>query len=277
VSWDASGRWAAAPALVSNDDTLFLGPIESLQPAFSDTTTYAWHPSDEGRIAWIGDPVGEGLSLATGSISATGLNIRPVTLSDTTLNRDDRLIAWGDWGFVLEQRTEESTSLVTLAPDGSPLGGVAGLSVVGVRPDGTMLVHPSTPDLSAPASMTGPALDVFEPVPWAISPRVVWSHDGSISAQVVPSVFGAALEVRGATFDSQMLLDSDEAIPVAWSPDDRFVLVWAADAKRRRGSPDPEVPGPALILVDTTDRSVHILAVPGVVLDAAVDQTRDTG
>jgi hypothetical protein len=58
------------------------------------------------------------------------------------------------------------------------------------------------------------------------------------------------------------LLDVDEAIVMAWTPDDRFVVAWTPASRIRVVGDEEPVTGPALIFVDTADRTVHAVPAP---------------
>jgi hypothetical protein len=94
--FDSSGRWFAATTLVPDQEgsVLSVGIASSFPPLVSGVTSFAWHDSQSGELAYT--RVSEG----AGSLWVVHANRRPVQV----VGRLDPLVrvsAWGEWGFVV--------------------------------------------------------------------------------------------------------------------------------------------------------------------------------
>jgi hypothetical protein len=81
--------------------TLRIGEPSSVGTQFIDVGSFVWHERAERDIAFIATlPLEDQPSLLTASVATTSfdlLSLRRVT----TVNEDDRVVAWGDWGIAL--------------------------------------------------------------------------------------------------------------------------------------------------------------------------------
>ena len=265
VDWDASGRWAAALARSPVGPTLYIGIVEdAIHPVYTGASSFRWHPEDEGAIAWIGVERDLGHVLYRGRFSALGFEYEEVAALQPGPILSDVLVAWGDWGYVLFRRTQETLGIVTYDPDGDLVADGDGLELAAAGPDGTLYVVEQTAVISgsAPIAATDVSLTDLRDLGWSAGRGLAISHDGRFAATITETSFGSALDVHGPATSFQTLLDSSNAIVLGWSADDRFVIAWAPESRLRT---DPAQRGfqvgPALVFVDLQDRSVHAVAV----------------
>ncbi len=160
VELDASGRWIAALGAdsdVTAGTVLYVGSVGGqLLPVATEVRGFAWHDSDEGRLAWSSRRPGESGWLTVADVQ-TGSRSTVVEVDGTRLRR------WGDWGFALavpgpEYRTElrDGSGTVLDIVRGFPLGPVpGGLGFTRLTPtDGQAPAFIRSTDGAAIASMS---------------------------------------------------------------------------------------------------------------------------
>lgn len=282
VHFDASADWIGAlqtvPDSVRPGETLYLaGRDMDFQPFDTGVTTFDWHPTAPRRLAWVRTTFDGELELWSGEVPGPAEDLRRVA-GFGSVAEDEQLVlrAWGDWGYALTRfRLGAEQVVLTLDPDGRTVG-EREAAFVAAAPDGRLLVKPLPPgaDPRLGAGFTDLAMETFEPVAWPISLEAIWSSGGERLASVSFEGVGAVLRVRGdGSF--QHVLDAQWAIPVAWSPGNRFVVSYA-DGVRTRFSIDPEDSArdgeqrrPALVFTDAADRSTSAIAVTSPVTEMA--------
>lgn len=281
AAFDAHGEWAAAltfpDAPLRPGAGLYLaGPDLHFAHFESGVASAAWHPTARGRLAWTRSTLEGSLELWTGDFPGPLDGLRRVTVLGPVGSQAPLFLeAWGDWGFALTALAPDGTpQLVTLAPDGTRRG-ESDARLVAATSDGTLLLasERGRGTVLPGLRITDPALEAMEPVAWAVTDPAVWAAGGADIASVLTTGVGAVLQVSGAsTFQS--VLDTPFAEVLAWSPQDRFVVMWAA-ATRTRFSADPaprsarEERRPALVFVDLADRSTSAIALAGTPVDIA--------
>ena len=167
VTWGADSAGASVSSMgrlvmtVTDEaaPTLWVGRRGSVVPAFIDVHGAAWHPADDGRIAFVGRVPGtDGYHLFTATVGSLG-NVSYLVDRQPVSPRSE-LVAWGDWGFVLSHRVEpslrawevtvpgtEDTSArellhvtLLLGPSGRPLVSLPGIPLE-VGPNGEMVIQ----------------------------------------------------------------------------------------------------------------------------------------
>ncbi len=264
IRWDASGEWAAVLGDFrgGRGSILYAGRGANLVPLATDVATIAWHSDEPGRLAWVdigGDvPTVQALDLDT-SEQAEGFTV-PAPLIPV-------LQAWGDWGYAFSVAGFEDgfPELLVVDGRGTEVARSAEMELVATGPGGVMLVAlPGGGD-----AVTGP--DLAEPmrVAWPRLGPVVWSPSGCCVAAIVESDLDDALLIHDRerpTF--RILTGSRGSTVLAWSPDERFVVLYVRNSGTLLRGASSE---PALVFADLEDKSVHAVAVADAPLGAAFE------
>lgn len=109
--FDSSGRWFAATTFVPDQEgsLLSVGIASSFAPLVSRVTSFAWHDSESGELAYTRVSEGEG------SLWVVRANRRPVQVVGG-LDPLARVSAWGEWGFVV--RDPAANQMILYNPGG---------------------------------------------------------------------------------------------------------------------------------------------------------------
>lgn len=210
--FDFSGRWLASTTAVPGDvgSTLSMGILSSFTPLVSGVTSFAWHDSEPGDLAYIRVSGEEG-SLWTARPDRTS------SLVVDGLDPSVTLSSWGDWGFALQDPVERRVVLFT--PDGELRSFVDGVAY-GSHPSGWIVVSDGELVLVSAGggvSRLGTDLDAVGAV---------------LNAEFSPD--RSLIAVRGD--EGLVVVDADDGsrlrnveLPasnpdLAWSSDSRFVL-----------------------------------------------------
>lgn len=271
AGFDAAADWVAAlgasAAPLRQGETLWLaGRDFQFQPFESGVTSFVWHPATPGRLAWTRTTLDGAVELWSGGFPGPTEEIRLVaSFEDTGVG----LAAWGDWGYaLLAAGAEVAPRLITLGPEGEVLTEESGTELWGASAGGTLVVARYAAAPVPTVWLVGPSLAGGEQVDWLVGPPAQWSADGARAASVTIAGVGAVLQISGEG-SFQSVLDTQFAIPVAWTPDDRFVVAWASGVRTRfsarPGEPLSAREGrrPALVFTDLADRSTSAIAIDG--------------
>jgi len=117
ASFDASAEWLAYLSYFRTDASLHLGLPATSQPAqFIGVSGTAWHPTDPLRIAWTARlPTAETAYLYEGLVDPSTQEL-VVTRQVAEVFPTEALVAWGDWGFLLERRAFLDPSYAVSVP-----------------------------------------------------------------------------------------------------------------------------------------------------------------
>ncbi len=258
MSWDVTGVWGAAVGEfrdVGPGGILYVGQGADLAPVATGVTTFAWHDTEAGRLAWV-EIDAEGRSVLRSTDWTTESDIEESELPAPGVISLER---WGDWGYALsiDRLGGALPDVVVLDPAGRTRALWEGVLLHAAGPGGRLL-------MTLPGATVAVAeLDDAEPqpVPWAVTSTPVWSPSGCCAAMAADSPnLGAALVVNEPGRPSfRIVTGTSPAEVVGWTPDERFVVLWSADAGEllRTGA------GPGLVFVDLLDRSVNAVPVAG--------------
>jgi hypothetical protein len=105
ASFDASAEWLAYLSFFRTDASLHVGLPATSQPAqFIGVSGAVWHPDDPRRLAWTARlPTAEAPVLYEGIIDSDTQQLL-VTRQVAEVFPTEALVAWGEWGFLLERR-----------------------------------------------------------------------------------------------------------------------------------------------------------------------------
>ncbi|MDQ3781697.1 MAG: hypothetical protein M3349_02010, partial [Actinomycetota bacterium] len=129
VTWGASSTTAALDAsnslvmAITNEgaSTMWVGSAPLVVPAFIDVRGAAWHPTEGGRIAFVGRaPGAEAHHLYTALGRPTGGITNLVDLGGVPERTE--LLGWGEWGFALSRLVEPSLRLWDVSDPDNPDG-----------------------------------------------------------------------------------------------------------------------------------------------------------
>ncbi len=226
-AWDSSGEWLASLAGGVGRFDLYVGRFGDLGPLALGVDSFAWHSDDPGRLAWI--------EIFEGRTELRVLDLAAPTPLPANLGPiDGDLIAWGEWGFLVQEvPIGKAPRLVSLGPDLARRGEHE--AIVSHRTNGiyaTAVATSLTPlDIVDPS--TGGLVPPADPVPAAFEAYV-----NPASRQVL------TVEPSTETTSVMWLRSLDESTATAfrvpghlvldWSPDGRWILV---DSQRSVSTP----------------------------------------
>jgi hypothetical protein len=146
---DAEGDRLAALAPVFGAEsvprTLSVGTAAGLEPVETSATSFSWHPTEPGRLAWT-------LATEQGADLMSGIPGSAERVA--SLPAGAELAAWGDWGYALQV----GDRLLTLDESGRGVATDA-LRLLAASPDGRLVVAGSHGHLlDRRWSITGPRL-----------------------------------------------------------------------------------------------------------------------
>jgi hypothetical protein len=186
MSWDASGNWAASLSRAAGGSSLYVGGVdEPLRPAYIPAAGFHWHPTDPGRIAWLGD-TGDGWALHEGIIDAQGFVTSHLIPTDLDPAAGEALLAWGDWGFAAVRRAGAEPVLEVTRPDGSTATASAWLVTASADGQFVLRSFETGEFLRSDASLA-----VLEPLDWGDGEVMLWSHEGDVLACASPRAAAA--------------------------------------------------------------------------------------
>lgn len=109
LRFDVAGSYLAMTNTVPGlgGQVLSLGRFNSIRPVVAEVTSYAWHDSRSGRLAFTAGMGGESQLYTTSASLAPELVLSGMAQGAT-------VVAWGDWGFAVQERGE----VVLLNPNG---------------------------------------------------------------------------------------------------------------------------------------------------------------
>lgn len=209
VSLDATGRFVALSERVPGLEgaVLSMGRFNGIRPVSSAVTSFVWHDSRSGELAFTTETHGEWL------LRRVAGNFSPSTVAAGPA--DGRSVAaWGDWGFALRA---QDGNVVLLTPSGEPKAIVPGLALASHR-SGWLLVQDD--GLKLVSAGGGVRRLDLEDVPAPVF-AAAFSPDGdlvAVAGRLGISVYELAAESRLAR------LSGYPGGWLAWSSDSRFVL-----------------------------------------------------
>lgn len=256
LSADAAGRLFAgvAPSALEGPGlALYVGTLAGLRPAAMDVLSVAFHSTAPGRLAWLEFHAGDS-RLRTSTLDPGGaLSVAPTPVA--AVAADQRLVGWGDWGFLLAGWDEAAQTWVAclLDPSGRERWRQPAVAAH-ASPRGDVLLAHDEPGGEyrwslTPAQPAGGRATPFPEVPADADLGAAWSPDGARIAFVAPGEAGLASRLHVLHLDGTP--DRSAEVPlrvagVSWSHDGRFLLARAAEPEGRD----------ALFFFDTLDGSI---------------------
>lgn len=217
VRFDSSGRWLALTTDLPESDgaLLSVGNPATISPLVAGVTSFAWHDSYDGVLAYTQEVEGEWL------LSVVKANRNPEVVV-RGVGIDGRVIAWGDWGWAVQDDTAEEVVLFTSSGDlktrqqGTVFGSHPSGWIVVVEGDRVSLVSGGGGVQRLDISL-GAVGDVVAAV---LSPDAdLIALVGSQGIKIAPVDGEGEVVVVPRTFDEDQ---------VTWSSDSRFLVVPAA-------------------------------------------------
>jgi hypothetical protein len=210
---DVSGRWLASTMSVPDQtgNVLSVGIASSFSPLTSGVTSFAWHDSETGDLAYTQ------VSEEEGSLWVVPPT-RNAVLVVAGLDPRVAVSSWGDWGFALQDPVEGQIVLYT--PGGEFRSVLAGVAF-GSHPSGWVVAADGGLILLSAGGGVNRLDTDLEGVGEVMNAE--FSPDGSLIA------------VRGD--DALLVVDSDDGTPLlifegrgnqpdlAWTSDSRFVIL----------------------------------------------------
>lgn len=273
-AWDATlERFAAISTVPAGGPALYFGPPADIRLVTNGVTSFAWHDSRPGEIAYMLEPQADGLTELWRSLPVSS-DLRSRTFTSTRVTRlqfDAQLVAFGDWGFALTDFSNQLDRelLITLDPEGGLIA-QAPLEFLDSEPGGRMLVASNVGEEGPELAIIGPdlgpaeALLLLEATDGVLSPSAGWvaryAKEGSV----------LALSQLGGPQRFSLELGVGDAEPMHWSADLRWVLLVGFETTEFQDT---------LLFADLRDREVHSVALPqgviqwGAVSGVAIDAT----
>lgn len=222
AAYDAAQRLVAVtvPELGTDALALHVGTPGDLQFVASGVTGFAWHDSEAGAIAWVGE-ADAGFTLMTARVS-DGVVER--TLVGARSERV-RAVAWGSWGYALQG----DEGLTTVAPGGETIAH-DDVQFVAAGDDGRLIVaRPAGIPLSSDWVITDSSLEDQRPLgrfrDLEEHPTAAAILPGSGRVVLVSNRFGegsdlARIEILAADGSPEAVIRSGMiADSIAWSGD----------------------------------------------------------
>lgn len=233
--------------------SLHVGYLGDLRYVTSSVTSFAWHPTDPSAIAWVEENK-DGYALVMATVSDGLVMATQVAL----VGKRVRLVAWGSWGFALQ----DDGGLTTFAPSGTPIAH-GDVQFVAAGSDGRLIVaRPAGVPVSSDWAITQPDLEDQQslesfggldghPTTAAILPssgRIVLvtnGNRGDLTRIEILNPDGS----RQATVRSEMIAES-----IAWSPDEAQLAVGGYHSSSNRLRP--------VALLVASDGTGEVIEVP---------------
>jgi hypothetical protein len=203
---------------------LHVGYPGDLRFVTSGVTSFAWHPTDPSAIAWVQE-TRHGFALVEATVSDGLMMATQIAM----VGKRIRLVAWGSWGFAVQ----DDHGLTTFTPSGAPIAhddvqfvaaGSNGRLIV-ARPAGVPLSNDwaiTQPDLSDQQSLERFGDLDAHPTAAAILPSsgriVLVTNDNE--AHIARIEILNADGTRQAAIRSEMIAES-----IAWSPDEARLAI----------------------------------------------------
>lgn len=263
---------AAALSTVSPGWNLWVGTPENAEPIALSMTSWAWHATDPGRIAWIelDQSLPETLPalLRTATLPTGADGVFPIADDPADLGSVPSVVLFDDQGFLLQSPTDEDGYwLIAIDPDEGRESGRLAARYLGVLPDGDLLV-------STAGSLQRASRDLTETADFP------FPSDKRMSAIATSSAHNrwAIWEVEDATgvaTPTQLWILDGEAIvfettlpqtlrSVSWSVDGRWLIAAVGEPSPLSGFSSGQ-----LWFIDTEDWSMHQVEAPGYIFAIA--------
>lgn len=186
---------------------LSMGRFNEIRPVTTEARSYAWHDGTIGSLSYTSDSE-IGTALYTVRADLVSIPVAQIPAPDV------KLIGWGDWGWALQQGSED---IVLLNPDGEFKDTESGVGLA-THPDGWVLVAEG--DELKLVSAGGGVRRL------GTSPEVGSLHAGRFSPDATKvAVAGTrGIGVVDLETEATRLLAEIVSPSVAWSSDSRFVL-----------------------------------------------------
>jgi len=210
IAFDTSGVFMATMSAPpgTSAPTLIAGRFNSLLPISGRVTSFAWHDGAPGRLGYVVDradrwEIWQAIPGLTESLEIEGAAPMP------------QLVAWGDWGYALQDGEE----ITLLTQDGDQKASYRG-NVLASRGDGWLLVAGASVDMLSAGG--GVVRLQFEPDRVGAVKSASFSPDGeSIAVVGSGGILVSPIGGDGETVEFEAA-DASEAI---WSADSRFLVV----------------------------------------------------
>jgi len=240
--FDVTGTWLAVSTRIPETGETFLsrGKPSSLIPLASGVTSFTWHDSESGRLAYtqITDDVLEV------RVSRSGRSSELVT-TDSALTAE--VAAWGDWGWAIQ----DESGRITLLNEAAVVKTTSQGNVLDSHPDGWILTY----DFRVRLLSAGGGLRALDVDPATIGEVL----GGAISPDRGQVALVGTMGLTVVTIaDDSVAVSVPFTVPntkVSWSSDSRFVLV-------------PSLRG--VIIVDTGTGELFEEITEHVIVEAAV-------
>lgn len=188
---------------------LSMGRFNSIQPVASQVVGYAWHDSDAANLSYT-QISGEVTRLFT-----VEADLNPVLVGELP-GGGGSVVAWGDWGWAIQQNDE----VVLLNPDGEFKDSEAGVAFVSHGSGWLFAMEGAETKL---VSAGGGVRRFQTPLEVGTVRHAAFSPDGSRVAVVGSS----GIVVLDVDSEEVTRLSDYTSTSVAWSSDSRFVLAAA--------------------------------------------------
>lgn len=216
-----------APSPSEEAFVLYVGTTRSYFPAVAGVTWFAWHNTQSGRLAWIG----EDRAIHVGRVTS------PTQVEETAtvgpFEFDVELAAWDSSGFLVFSRdnTTGQRILRRLDSSGQETARIPTTEAYLAKDSHLLLARWSEAVSGFEFFTAGPNLDQLTPLAWAPSTSIVaWSPQADRLAFIVYQGGSASLEVWSRDGELFHTVNLPFGVwDVEWSPDGRFLLMPGTD------------------------------------------------
>ncbi len=233
VKFDSAGRSIAigVPSSVGTD--VYLGsPTEmSKQPSLIDVSSFAWHATQAGSIAWIARDAAGGTQLHSATLDPlSGSVVENIVIN---LDSSASIIRWDAAGFLINSLLNDDMAVISLNPDGSQLWSRRGVATSASRSIVATMVPDETKHYKRWVVIDRAS---GEPVGQPIdgSPADVWmttSLDTNLIGVVAMFDRRTSLTINGPRIATRRIIQIDTRVsPIGFSATSEYFLFDALDS-----------------------------------------------
>jgi WD40 repeat protein len=238
---DASGNLLAGLGEMGRGSpysTLYAGRPGSLWPVAAGVTSFAWHQSEPGRLAWLElESAGGGLHLSHGDMNDVGQFVRGDAVAHLGQLGRAELIGWDHWGFLLQGATDDGPAVFLLDPEGSERWRLQADGASVLAGERIVLRHERWIDSEIDFAFTTPDAAATDPpstivrtfqLSWDQFSRAVWAPDGShlavMSWESRSAIWRIEVWQHNVVLRETVTFDDRWIWGMSWSPDGRFIV-----------------------------------------------------
>ncbi|GMR02032.1 MAG: hypothetical protein BMS9Abin20_0358 [Acidimicrobiia bacterium] len=234
ASFDSGGRTVAISVRSPVGTELYLGSPTNVgeQPDIVGASSFTWHATEVGAIAWVARDAGGIVQLHTATVSPlSGSLVDDVVVAD--LDGIAGVIRWDSAGFLINSVINDNMTVVSLGRDGSPLWSRQGVAVSASKSLAATIVPDDRGQDSRWIIIDRATGDPMDPNIDG-SPEDVWvstSRDTDLIAKVSNFVRRTSLTINGPGIAATRIIQVDIGVtPIGFSSRSEYFLFGTKDS-----------------------------------------------